>query len=215
MLVVLTSGQAGRHCKQKMKECSGTILKLNPTRAQVEVYESGSKKVWNVPYGMLLAGTQVKPTAKAKVAPQASPQTKAKAPPKTTRFPSSFFGTLAASSGGAQIGAGCGNEQTRRSRIESDSSIWMKRLGDSSWSRWCWHAAHLMRASKRTSGERYTPVWGCSRFACAFASGGVGPPVSSKWGALPKYNLCFLATLRYVLASDGLSDLVLLLKHIS
>jgi hypothetical protein len=175
-----------------MKERSGTILKLNPTRAQVEVYESGSKKVWNVPYGMLLAGTQVKPTAKAKVAPQVSPQTKAKAPPKTTRFPSSFSGTLAASSGGAQIGAGCGNEQT-----------------------WCWHAAHLMRASRRTSGERYTPVWGCSRFACAFASGGVGPPVSSKWGALPKYNLCFLATLRYVLASDGLSDLVLLLKHIS
>lgn len=64
--------------KQKTKERNGTILKLNPARAQVEVNENGSKQVFGVPYSMLKVGSQAAPSPKTEAAPKA----KGKAEPK-------------------------------------------------------------------------------------------------------------------------------------
>lgn len=56
---------------QKTKERNGTILKLNPARAQVEVNENGNKQVFGVPYSMLKVGSQAASSSKTKAAPKA------------------------------------------------------------------------------------------------------------------------------------------------
>jgi len=73
--------------KQKTKQRQGTILKVNPTKALVEVDEGGQQRKYHVPYSMLQAlpegtpkATVTAPRAKPKTAPKAKSKAKAAVP---------------------------------------------------------------------------------------------------------------------------------------
>ena len=58
--------------KQKTKSRHGTIVKLNPSKAVVEVSEGGQNQSYHVPYGMLSKEEQAAKASQAKARPKAA-----------------------------------------------------------------------------------------------------------------------------------------------
>ena len=64
--------------KQKTKSRHGTVVKLNPSKALVEVSEGGQNRSYHVPYGMLSKEEQAAETSQAKARPKAKVKPSAK-----------------------------------------------------------------------------------------------------------------------------------------
>ena len=58
--------------KQKTKSRHGTVVKLNPSKAVVEISEGGQNRSYHVPYGMLCKEEQAAKASQAKARPKAA-----------------------------------------------------------------------------------------------------------------------------------------------
>lgn len=58
--------------KQKTKSRHGTLVKLNPSKAVVEISEGGQNRSYHVPYGMLCKEEQAAKASQAKARPKAA-----------------------------------------------------------------------------------------------------------------------------------------------